>query len=73
MSPKRKRTREEIHADLMRSDESYRRLAERIDARRTPEERARLPLGSEAFSDEVTRQLERRVARGTQARRRASS
>ncbi len=59
---KRKRTSEEIHADLMATDANYRRMAELIESRRSDEERAAYPLGSEAFSRQVTRQLEERIA-----------
>jgi hypothetical protein len=59
----KKRSREEIHADLMTTDPTYRRLAERIEARRSDADREAFPLGSEAFSREVTRRLEERLSR----------
>ncbi len=59
---RKKRSREERHAELMKTDPIYRRLAERIEEGRTDAERAAFPLGSEAFSREVTRKLEERIA-----------
>lgn len=63
MSRKKRINREELHAELMQTDEGYRRLAERVEAGRTEEERRAFPLGSEAFSREVTRMLEEQIAR----------
>jgi hypothetical protein len=68
---KRKRSREEVHEQLMRTDPTYRRLADLIDARRSDEERSSLPLGTEAFSRDVTRRLEARI--GAQGERREAS
>lgn len=62
MKRKRRRTREEIVAELIRTDPGFRRLAERIEEGRTPEERAAFPLGSEAFERESRRRLEERIA-----------
>ena len=72
MKKKRKRSSEEIHAELMRTDENYRRMAELIESRRTDEERAAVPLGSEAFSREPWRQVEERIAYYEARRREAS-
>jgi hypothetical protein len=69
---RRKRSRAEIHARLMRTDPTYRRLAELVDARRGDEEREALPLGSEAFSRDVTRRLKARLASYDERRREAS-
>ena len=55
-------TYEERHEWLMRTDPVYRRLGELIEVGRTEEERTRLPLGSEAFSREVWRDIEERIA-----------
>lgn len=62
MKKKRRRTREEIVEELLRTDEGFRRLADRIEEGRTDEERAAFPLGSEAFSRETQRRLEERIA-----------
>ena len=59
---KKRRTREEIVQNLIRTDENFRRLAERIEEGRSDEERAAFPLGSEAFSRETQRRLEERIA-----------
>jgi hypothetical protein len=69
---RKKRSREEIHADLMRTDSTYRRLAERIEAHRSDAEREAFPLGTEAFSREVTRRLEERLSRRGRTRRERS-
>ena len=49
MSPKRKLSREKHHALMMRTDDGYRRLAERVEAGRTPAEREAFPLASKEF------------------------
>lgn len=66
---RKKRSREEIHADLMRTDSTYRRLAERIEANRTDTDREAFPIGTEAFSREITRRLEERLSRHDRTRR----
>ena len=64
--PRRKKIdRAQLHAELMQTDELYRRLGERIDAARTASERARFPLGSEAHSREVMRKLSRYARRAS--------
>jgi hypothetical protein len=74
MPRKRKRiSREELHAELLQTNERYRRLAERVEAGRSPAEREAFPLGSEPFSREVDRKLRERIARYEGKRRRASS
>jgi hypothetical protein len=57
-----RRTREEFVQELIRTDPGFRRLAERIEERRTPEERAAFPLGSEAWERESRRRLRERLA-----------
>ena len=59
---RKKRSAGERHAELMKTDPLYRRLAERIEEGRTDAERAAAPLWSKEFSDEVTRMLEERIA-----------
>jgi hypothetical protein len=59
---KKRRTREELVQELIRTDEGFRRLAERIEEGRTPEERAAFPLGSKAFERKSRRELEERIA-----------
>jgi hypothetical protein len=63
MGRKKRMSREERHAELMRTNDGYRRLAERVERRRSDEERAAYPLGSEAFSLKVTRDLRERIDR----------
>jgi hypothetical protein len=67
-----KRNPEELHAELIRTDDGYRRLAERIEANRTDAERAAFPLGSDAFSNEVWRKVEERLAHHGRSRRATS-
>jgi ferredoxin-NADP reductase len=69
---RKRRSREEVHAHLMRTDSTYRRLADLIEARRTDADREAYPLGTEAFSTDVTRRLQERTAHDA-ARRRESS
>jgi hypothetical protein len=70
MKRKRRKTHEEIVEELLRTDEGFRRLADRIEEGRTPEERTAFPLGSEAFARESQRRLEERIA---ELQRRAAS
>ena len=64
MKKKPRKSREEIVEELLRTSESFRRLSDRIESRRTPEERAALPLGSEAWSHDLARRLEQRTGHG---------
>ena len=73
MSRKKRISREEHHARMMRTDDRYREFAEFVDSRRTPAEREAFPLGSEAFSREVDRGLRETLARYEGKFRRANS
>lgn len=66
---RRKRSREEIVEELLRTNENFRQLKERIER-----SGGKVPL-TQADSEELTRELEQRIARGygESDRRRASS
>jgi branched-subunit amino acid aminotransferase/4-amino-4-deoxychorismate lyase len=67
MKKKRKRSREELVEELLRTDENARRLKERIERGG-----GRIPV-TEADREELTRELQERIARGYADERRASS
>jgi hypothetical protein len=59
---KTRKTGEERVQERMRTDDGFRRLVERIEQGRTPEERAAFPLGSKAYERKSRRELEERIA-----------